>query len=236
MDILFDYTQAAVEGIEDHYDGADVAQLQERLAGVVAGEKVVNDAINMLAERIAADYKRDGIDTIVGVWVPEGAKFFFQKLQPKLEEQGISIRKDTIKVSRYRGGLQGSEPYISKMPARSDWSVPHLIIEDLADENFTARCIADFYKEKGVQDIRFTFLAVKSGSAKVPIGVPTYHGIDIPKLWAVGAGMDLTVIENGERQEAYRNLPFIAVAKPKYLLRTEQIDREGAERMEELLS
>ena len=211
-----------------------LAQYQERLAGILIPENELKIALDEAANVIIADYKEEGISMITGVYVLTGARVIYSELSRRLFNRGMIIVEDNTEISRYGSSLSGGVPRIN-LDVRNVKPKDHVLVtEDVIDEGITLESLAkrlDLIKPESVKLFSLLFKPDKY-EASLRIHYPIFKAAD---HWLVGMGMDLSVPIDGKMRSLYRELPFVAVANPNYLLKTGQINEQKAAQLKSLL-
>ncbi|HLC71418.1 MAG TPA: phosphoribosyltransferase family protein [Candidatus Nanoarchaeia archaeon] len=242
--ITHDFQGRALEkNLREHFPVLQhrfLGEYQERIAGVLISAEELEQGIADAARIIAQQYLDKGIDRVVAMYVLKGAREFYGEMKKYLFEFGLRTIEDTIGVSRYEKGLQGGIPRISVPETEARPGDHILIIEDIVDEGFTLEYIANHLRVRKPASIKVCSLLMKPSKYKATVGIdfPLFH---IDDHWVVGKGMDLTDKErsdSGEEKERsiYRDLPFVGVANPDFLLRSDQINAEKVAHLQSLIT
>lgn len=215
-----------------------LAEYEEKIAGVLILNaeilKVIDDAARIIAEEYLAPPE---VNTIVGVYVLDGARETFGTLKNKLFNYGLRIIEDNTRVSRYGKGLSGKVPRLFS-DVKNVYPGDHvLVIEDIFDEGKTLEFIKDHINLVKPSSIKIFSLLFKPHKYKGDMRIH-YPLFKIDDHWIVGYGMDLNEEDKKDKEidrELLRDLPFVAVANPDYLLKIGKIDKERAEHLKALI-
>lgn len=217
-----------------------IQEYQEKIAGILISAEELERGIADAARVIAQQYLDQGIDRVVAMYVLKGAREFYGGMKKYLFEFGLRTIEDTIAVNRYEKGLQGGLPRISVPETEARPGDHILIVEDIVDEGFTLEYIIHHLRLINPASIKVCSLLMKPSKykAKMKVDFPVFN---VGDHWIIGKGMDLTSKErNGGGEEGersiYRDLPFIGVANPDFLLRSGQISAEKAAHLQSLIS
>ncbi len=212
-----------------------IHEFKERLAGVLITPSEINQAIDCCAQAMAQDYLDRGIRTVVGVYTLNGARYFFGKLSERLTEYGLEIIEDNICATRYGGTLSGGALKIM-LDVREINPGDHVfVVDDVIDEGLTYEGIDHRIQQFQPASTTLVALCFKPDKCKVDLPM-RYVPFRVDDHWLVGMGMDLSCPDNHKIPRAlYRQLPFVAVANPDYLLRTGQINDKKHAQLQSLI-
>jgi hypoxanthine phosphoribosyltransferase len=161
----------------------------------------IRERVAELARQVADDYRDRHPVTIVGVL--NGSLMFLADLVRHLD---MPLRIGLIQASSYRGTV--TEPGELRIdPALlPDVRGRHvLLLDDILDTGQTLGHLVSHFGTLGCASLHVGVLLRKEGRQQVAL-VPDYCGFDIPDAFVVGYGLD--------RNDEYRNLPYIAVLPP----------------------
>lgn len=163
---------------------------------VLIDEEQVGQGVRRMAQFITAQHG-DRPLTVLGVMT--GSVVLLADLILLLE---MPLRVGVIQASSYRGGTQRGELTIHDelMPTITGCDV--LVLDDIFDTGHTLAAIVRRLEMLGAASIRTAVLLRKEGTQVVAME-PDFAAFDIPDEFVVGYGLDY--------QDAYRNLPYIAV-------------------------
>ncbi len=97
---------------------------------------------------------------------------------------------DYLQTSRYRGGTEGGELQWRVKPSRSLTGRSVILVDDIFDEGYTLRAIAEFCREQGASEVYSVALLDKQHDRKVHGFRPDLIGLEIADEYVVGFGMD----------------------------------------------
>ena len=159
----------------------------------------VREGVVRLAREIAAEYGERPL-TILGVMT--GSLVLLADLIRLLE---MPLRVGVLQASSYRRGTTRGELTIqdSMMPDVVGREV--LVIDDIFDTGHTLAEVAARLASLGPKSLRTAVLLRKTGRQEVRFE-PDFAVFSIPNEFVVGYGLDY--------QDAFRNLPHIAVLEP----------------------
>ncbi|MHA8110673.1 hypoxanthine phosphoribosyltransferase [Lactobacillaceae bacterium Melli_B4] len=167
----------------------------------VCDQQQIQEVCKRLGKEITKDYQ--GKQPLV-VGVLKGAIFFMTDVVRYMD---LYLSIDFIDVSSYNGGTESSGKVQLIKDLDSDVKGRDvIIIEDIIETGRTLKYLQDLLKDRGANSIKVCALVDKP-EARVVESPVDYVGIDLPKEFLVGYGLDY--------QEQYRNLPYIGVLKPE---------------------
>ena len=146
------------------------------------------------------------------------------------------IVEGNIKASRYDEKVVSTEAPIISYDVRSVCSGDNVLIaEDIFDEGITLQNINARIKLFNPASIKIFSLLFKPQKYQGDIRIH-YPLFKIDDHWIVGYGMDLNEKDDKGRNRALlRDLPFIAVTNPDYLLKIGKIGQERADHLKGLI-
>ena len=155
-----------------------------------------------LAAQIEKDYAE--VDDLLIMCVLKGAFIFLADLTRYLQRPHAV---DFMAISSYGAGVISSGAVQIIMDLKQDIAGRHvLIVEDIIDSGHTLSYLQRLLLAREPASLRICTLLNKPSRREVDVPVD-YIGFDIPDEFVVGYGLDF--------DEHYRNLPDIAVLKPK---------------------
>lgn len=176
------------------------------LVGNVDHVLIDNDKLQGRIKAMAAEIRRDyaDMDDLLLMCVLKGAFIFLADLSRYLDRpHGV----DFMAISSYGGGVESSGAVQIIMDLKQDIAGRHvLIVEDIIDSGNTLSYLQRLMLARSPASLRICSLLNKPSRREVDVHVD-YIGFDIPDEFVVGYGLDF--------DELYRNLPYIAVLKPK---------------------
>ena len=154
----------------------------------------MDSAIDAMAKQLNIDYANEHpiLLSVMG-----GAIYFTGQLLPKLT---FALELDYVQATRYHGSTTGSQLKWIVMPKDNLKNRSVLILDDILDEGFTLRAIADQCKQQAAKDIKVAILVEKLLNKAKPISA-NYIGLSVPNRYVFGCGMDI--------YGWWRNLPAI---------------------------
>jgi hypoxanthine phosphoribosyltransferase len=123
-----------------------------------------------------------------------------------LRAMTISASIDFMAISSYAGQSGSGVVRITKDLDDSIAGRHILLIEDIIDTGLTGNYLLQTLKRRNPASIEICALLDKSVRRIIDLPI-AYRGFDIPDVFVVGYGMDY--------QQQYRNLPHIAILRPK---------------------
>ena len=214
-----------------------LAEYEEKIAGVLIPNdellRVIDDAAKIIVEEYLTPPE---VNTVVGVYVLVGARESFGVLKNSLFKYGLRIIEGNIKASRYDEKVVSTEAPIISYDVRSVCSGDNVLIaEDIFDEGITLQNINARIKLFNPASIKIFSLLFKPQKYQGDIRIH-YPLFKIDDHWIVGYGMDLNEKDDKGRNRALlRDLPFIAVTNPDYLLKIGKIGQERADHLKGLI-
>jgi len=161
--------------------------------------------VKELADEITRDYQGQR-PVLIGVL--RGVVCFMADLMRQIH---LPLSVDFLSVSSYSSYGSGSGHHSVKIQKDLDEDIagrPVIMIEDIVDTGMTLHYLLNYLEAHKPASIRVCTLLDRRPRriADVPLH---YVGFQIPDEFVVGYGLDW--------HQAYRNLPYIAVLKPKLL-------------------
>lgn len=180
----------------------EVRNLDDDVAEILIGEVDIQRRILELAEEISKDYQ--DVEEVLLICVLKGAFVFLADLSRALRRPH---QIDFMGISSYGSGTKTSGAVRIVLDLKQDISGRHiLIVEDIIDSGRTLEYICRNLMARSPASLRICTLLNKPARREVDVPVD-YLGFEIPDEFVVGYGLDF--------DEIYRNLPYIAVLKPK---------------------
>jgi hypoxanthine phosphoribosyltransferase len=157
----------------------------------------IEQGVNRLAAEVGAHYA-DRPLTILGVL--NGSVVLLADLIRRLD---LPLRVGLVQASSYRGKATSPAELRVDMAMMPDIHARHvLLIDDIFDTGHTLSRLMDQLREARPMSVRSAVLLRKHGRKAVSME-PDHVVFEIPNQFVVGYGLDY--------QDAYRNLPYIAV-------------------------
>lgn len=164
---------------------------------VILTAEQLKEGVDRMADEIAEFYA-DRPLTIVGVLT--GSIVLLADLIRRLT---MPLRIGLVQASSYRGTATSSENLTVNMNMLPDIQGRHvLLVDDIFDTGKTLVELIEQLRKFGPESIRCAVLLRKHGR-KAVVMEPDYVAFEIPNAFVVGYGLDY--------QDAYRNLPYLAV-------------------------
>ena len=181
---------------------AEQLDLMNDVEQILIGEEELQARIRELAAEIAGDYQ--GTGELLLLCVLKGAYMFLADLSRLLT---VPHEVDFMAVSSYGQGTTSSGAVRIVLDLKEDIAGKHvLIVEDIIDSGRTLDYMRRNLLSRAPASLRICTLLNKPERREIDVPLD-YLGFDIPDEFVVGYGLDF-----GQR---YRNLPFIAVLKPR---------------------
>ena len=168
---------------------------------------IARDQIERRVREMAHDINRDYAGTgrpLTVVVVLKGACFFAVDL---LKHVSLVVHLDFLEASSYRGTASTGEVRLIKDITLPIAAGDVLLIEDIVDTGLTASWLKLHLASHNPASVRLCALLDKPSGRRVHVEID-YTGFVIPDAFVLGYGLDF--------DEAYRNLPAIHVAKPRW--------------------
>jgi len=167
---------------------------------VLISEARIHLRVAELAREVADAYLNTEL-SIVGVL--NGSIVFLGEL---LQQLPMPTRLDSVVASSYRDGVVSRGPKIHR-DLRLPLSGRHvLVVDDILDTGRTLSLICKHIRRHRPASLRTCVLLDKPARRLLPFQAD-FVGFTIPDAFVVGYGLDFA--------ERYRNLPYIAVLKPR---------------------
>jgi hypoxanthine phosphoribosyltransferase len=168
----------------------------------ICAREAIAEAIERLAVRIAADYRRQPL-LLLGVL--KGALCFTADLARALARTAdgpSQLMVDYIFVERYGSlGSSGGEPRLAMDCALSPEGANVMLVEDIVDNGRTLAFLGPLLQRRRPASLRSCALFDRPARRQVDVRVD-YLGVELPDVFAIGYGLDY--------KELYRNLPYLA--------------------------
>lgn len=142
----------------------------------------IEKRVSEIAEEINREYKGQKPSIIV---VLKGAFVFASAL---IRSINIDFTIDFISICSYNGEFKGDLTLLQH-PRNIDPKKPLLIIEDIVDTGATTNFLTNYFRDKGVTDLKIASLLFKPKSFS-GIKKPDYVGFSIENAFVVGYGLD----------------------------------------------
>jgi hypoxanthine phosphoribosyltransferase len=170
---------------------------------VLLSDKQIAAGVHRLADEIATYYAERPL-TLIGVLT--GSMVLVADLIRQLD---LPLRVGLVQARSYRGATTTpTELYVNVDLLPDIVGRDVLLLDDIFDTGQTLSTLSMQLHGMGAQSVRSAVLLLKNGRQQVSFR-PDHVGFEIPNEFVVGYGLDY--------QDAYRNLPYIAVLEPKDL-------------------
>jgi hypoxanthine phosphoribosyltransferase len=164
---------------------------------IVIPAEQVQKRVRELARQISHDYEGK---TVHALGVLENSFIFFSDLVRSLD---VSVVCQFIKP-QYRDDLGGMlEIFFSHDLAIKDQHV--LLVEGILHSGVTAEFLVNDLRGRGAATVKIAALLDRQSARRVQLQ-PEYFGFLVDSTFLMGYGL-------GSREQTYRNLPYLAVAK-----------------------
>ncbi len=165
---------------------------------ILFDEKAIQNRVRELGAEISEQYP----DGVILVGILTGALYFLVDLSRAIS---CPIEIDFIAISSYVGTSSSGTVTFKKDLSREIADRHVIIVEDIVDTGRTISTLLTLLKGRNPRSLSICTLLDKPDRRIVP--VPIHHcGFTIPDQFVVGYGLDYN--------QAYRNLPYIAVLEP----------------------
>lgn len=155
-------------------------------------------AVRRIAHEIVRDARRERRDRLLILGVLKGSVCFVSDL---LRHITLSCELDFIAASSYRGERSAGTVHLAARPMTELQGRDVIVVEDIVDTGRTVRALLDEIARGHPRSVRVCALLDKECARVIPVRID-YRGFVVPDVFVVGYGLD--------RDEQYRNLPFIA--------------------------
>jgi len=177
------------------------ADMTDDIAEVLFDEDAIARRVRELAATITADYAGSEVLLLATL---KGAVIFLADLMRALQ---LPVCVDFVGATSYGGSTESSGSVRLDLDSCGDMSGRHvLIVEDIVDTGRTLTKLVDAIQGQAPASVRTCCLLDKP-SRRVTDFRPDYVGFEIADRFVVGYGLDFS--------QRYRNLPYIAVLKPR---------------------
>ncbi|NPV54829.1 MAG: hypoxanthine phosphoribosyltransferase [Firmicutes bacterium] len=171
------------------------------LEGILLHEDEIKRRVEELGEQISRDYC--GKELVV-VGILKGALVFMADLVRRLS---IPVVIDFVAISSYGAATKSSGAVRILKDLDAPVENKHvLIVEDIIDTGLTLSYLVENLRARKPLSVKICTLLDKPDRREINIR-PDYNGFQIPDKFVVGYGLDYS--------EKYRNLPSVAVLKPR---------------------
>ena len=178
--------------------------MSDPIGETIVGRDELRAKVAELGARISADY--EGKDLVL-VGVLKGAVFFLADLARSLT---IPCSIDFMAVTSYGSATDSSG--VVRILKDLDHPIEGrhvLIVEDIIDSGHTLNKVLRLLDARAPASLQVCTLLDKAERREVEVPV-AFVGFEIPNVFVFGYGLDI--------DEYYRNLPFIGVVKPGFVM------------------
>jgi hypoxanthine phosphoribosyltransferase len=183
------------------YGALDMQDLRkDDIGDILISPVELETRVRSLARRISRDYRGR---PLVLVGVLKGITFFLADLARQIK---VPFVIDYLDLKRFAGSQPRDRVRISR---DIDYPIEGrhvLLVEDVVNTGLTLDYVLSELRQRGPASIEVVTLLERPMRRLVPVSV-RYTGFQIPNEYVVGYGLAY--------RELYRNLPFIAVLKPR---------------------
>ncbi|MEM7756082.1 MAG: phosphoribosyltransferase family protein [Planctomycetota bacterium] len=181
-------------------------EIDRTLIDADAIERRVTQMAGELAEGLAADIERTGVERVAVIPIMTGALVFTADLIRRLP---LKLSLELVTVSSYPGRTTESKGVALRGAIPEGLSGAHVVvIDDILDSGRTLATVRDLVLEQSPASLRFVVLLNKSARREQDI-TAEHVGFEIPDEFVVGYGLDF--------DGYYRNLPAIATLRPEHV-------------------
>jgi len=174
--------------------------MNEDIEKVLIAEEVIERRLDVIAERIHADFAHEDALQVVGIL--KGALVFMADL---LRRVPLRLEIECLNVASYHGGTEssGQVDFLDhKLPEVKGRSI--LLVDDILDTGRTLAAVSKKLNEMGAKEVKTCVLLTKDKERAAEVEAD-YSAFEIGDEFVVGYGLDY----DGK----YRNLPFVGVLK-----------------------
>ena len=176
--------------------------MHEDIEKVLVAEEVIEKRLDVIAERITADFREE--ETLQAVAILKGALVFMADL---LRRVPLKLDLECINVASYHGGTESSgqvDFLDQKLPDVKGRTI--LLLDDILDTGRTLQAVSERLLEMGAKEVKTCVLLTKDKERAAEVEAD-YSAFEIGDEFVVGYGLDY----DGK----YRNLPYVGVLDPK---------------------
>ena len=174
--------------------------MNEDIEKVLIAEEVIERRLDVIAERIHADFANEESLQVVGIL--KGALVFMADL---LRRVPLRLEIECLNVASYHGGTEssGQVDFLDhKLPEVKGRSI--LVLDDILDTGRTLAAVSEKLYEMGAKEVKTCVLLTKDKERAAEVEAD-YSAFEIGDEFVVGYGLDY----DGK----YRNLPYVGVLK-----------------------
>ena len=173
--------------------------MHQDIEKVLIDEAVIQKRLNVLAEKLKADFEGQ---SIVVIALLKGAILFMADLLRRIP---LPMEIECISVASYHGATESSgvvQFLDNKLPDVQGRRV--LLLDDILDTGRTLDAVIKKLRENGAEEIKTCVLLTKD-IPREAVMEADYSGFVIGDEFVVGYGLDY--------QGRYRNLPYVGILK-----------------------
>ncbi len=178
--------------------------MHEDIEKVLIAEEVIEKRLDVIAERIHADFASEEALQVVAIL--KGALVFMADL---LRRVPLRLEMECLNVSSYHGGTESSgqvDFLDQKLPEVKGRCV--LVIDDILDTGRTLEAVSAKLLQMGAREVKTCVLLTKDKERAAEVEAD-YSAFEIADEFVVGYGLDY----DGK----YRNLPYVGVLNPSVI-------------------
>lgn len=172
--------------------------MHEDIEKVLVAEEVIEKRLDVIAERITADFKDQEAVQVVAIL--KGALVFMADL---LRRVPLRLDIECLNVASYHGGTESSgqvDFLDQKLPEVKGRTI--LLLDDILDTGRTLQAVSEKLREMGAKEVKTCVLLTKDKVRAEEVEAD-YSAFEIGDEFVVGYGLDY----DGK----YRNLPYVGV-------------------------
>ncbi|KKQ95865.1 MAG: Hypoxanthine phosphoribosyltransferase [Candidatus Woesebacteria bacterium GW2011_GWB1_43_14] len=149
-------------------------------------EGIVSERLDHLSKWVEQEYQDKNVLVVV---VLKGGIFVGSELMRRSTLSDIEF--DIIGISNSNGQSTGKDPKIWLDPTNTIKGRHVLIVDDIIDKGWSAKCAIEYLKKGGAESIQMLTLLDKRENREVEVGIPIKVGFIIPgRCWVEGCGLD----------------------------------------------
>lgn len=182
------------------FEKREECNMAAEISRILISEEEIRLKVKELGEIISRDYQNKDL-FVIGIL--KGSVVFLADL---IRAISIPLQIDFMAVTSYGTSTKTSGVVRILKDLETDiTSKDVLIVEDIVDTGLTLSYLKENLFSRNPSSLKICTFLDKPSRRRVPL-LPDYNGYEIPDEFAVGYGLDYN--------EAFRNLPYIAVVKP----------------------
>lgn len=174
--------------------------LNNSVKKVLVSKKEIAEISERLGKQITEDYKDS--ENLILLGLLKGCMPFMADLMRHIN---LPVVLEYMSVSSYKGGVSSTGDIKIMMDLNTPVKGKDILIcEDIVDTGKTLDTVVKLLFHRGAKSVEVVTLLDKPEGRVIPFS-PKYVGVEIPKYFVVGYGLDF--------DERYRNLPYVGVLK-----------------------